>query len=391
VGDNAVRVVRENRQIHSIFHGPDINWDALEEVMKFGIKNQMRLNPEEYALMISQGKHFKSSESQAKMMEICYEKLSVPAMYLMDEAVLSAFAMGKRTCLIVDLSASGACVTPVVDGYSLKKSTIFDENLGGFRLDNLFFQFLTQNNFAVTPRFLFRRANGMQQGYHSTLVDNHRMDIVRDLKQTLTFIPHYRVSEEFRSCEGLQSLGVVLPSPYSLPDGTLVNPYYELCTLAEQLFYPEKRPCNAQPADISTGVGKKRSRSVGSKDSIVTTPSTHPLLSSQSPGSLADMVYKSIVLSDVDIRRELLANIVVVGGQSLLSGITQRLQKELDDATISQLKAKVNVRLPIERKFSSWIGGSILSICGSFQQCWVSKAQYDELGVDRCVAKMAIH
>lgn len=67
VGDNAVRVVRENRQIHSIFHGPDINWDALEEVMKFGIKNQMRLNPEEYALMISQGKHFKSSESQAKV------------------------------------------------------------------------------------------------------------------------------------------------------------------------------------------------------------------------------------------------------------------------------------------------------------------------------------
>lgn len=325
------------------------------------------------------------------MMELCFEKLSIPALYFMDEAVLSAFCMAKRSCLVVDLSASAATITPVVDGYSLKKSTIIDENLGGVKLDSLFSQFMAQNNFPVTPKFLFRRPNA-NHGFHISLIDYHRYDILRDMKQSLTFIPHYRVSDEFRSCEGLQNLGVVLPSPYSLPDGTLVNPYYELCTMAEQLYFPDKRSVNVQSVETTaTSAGKKRSRSMGSKEPTSNSPATHPLLSSQSPGSLADMVYKSVVFADVDVRRELLANIVLTGGQSLLSGMSQRLQRELDDAIISQLKAKVHVRLPIERKFSSWIGGSILSICGSFQQCWVSKSQYEELGADRCVAKMAIH
>lgn len=326
------------------------------------------------------------------MMELCYEKLSVPAMYFMDENVLSAFSMGRRTSLVVDLSGSAASITPVIDGYSLRKSSVMDENLGGYRLDQLFSQFMSLNNFAVTPRFLFRRANAINHSFHPSLIDYHRMDIIRDIKHSLTFIPHYRVGEEYRTCEGLQSLGVVLPAPYSLPDGNLINPHYELCTMAEQLYFPEKRVPNSQSSDTATTTaGKKRSRSVGSKEPSTATPASHPLLSSQSPTSLADMVYKSIVLSDVDVRRELLANIVVVGGHSLLSGMTQRLQRELDDAVVSQLKAKVHVRLPIERKFSSWIGGSILSICGSFQQCWISKAQYEEFGAERCFHEMSVH
>jgi actin-related protein len=38
--------------------------------------------------------------------------------------------------------------------------------------------------------------------------------------------------------------------------------------------------------------------------------------------------------------------------------------------------------LPIERHNAAWIGGSILSICGSFQQMWISKAEYEEQGVE---------
>lgn len=35
---------------------------------------------------------------------------------------------------------------------------------------------------------------------------------------------------------------------------------------------------------------------------------------------------------------------------------------------------------PVERKYSAWIGGSILASLGTFQQMWVSKAEYDENG-----------
>ena len=34
----------------------------------------------------------------------------------------------------------------------------------------------------------------------------------------------------------------------------------------------------------------------------------------------------------------------------------------------------------IERKFSVWIGGSILASLGTFQQMWMSKSEYEEHG-----------
>jgi actin-like protein 6A len=41
---------------------------------------------------------------------------------------------------------------------------------------------------------------------------------------------------------------------------------------------------------------------------------------------------------------------------------------------------KVKVLGCSERKFSPWVGGSILSSLGSFQQMWMSKQEYEEHG-----------
>lgn len=35
---------------------------------------------------------------------------------------------------------------------------------------------------------------------------------------------------------------------------------------------------------------------------------------------------------------------------------------------------------PPERKYSVWIGGSILASLSTFQQMWISKQEYDEAG-----------
>ncbi|KAG9464021.1 hypothetical protein GDO78_020640 [Eleutherodactylus coqui] len=40
----------------------------------------------------------------------------------------------------------------------------------------------------------------------------------------------------------------------------------------------------------------------------------------------------------------------------------------------------------IERRFSSWIGGSILASLGTFQQMWISKQEYEE-GGKQCVER----
>lgn len=60
------------------------------------------------------------------------------------------------------------------------------------------------------------------------------------------------------------------------------------------------------------------------------------------------------------------------------SGIADRMQKEITSLAPSTIKIKIIA--PPERKYSVWIGGSILSSLSTFQTMWISKQEYDESG-----------
>merc|ERR1712028_175889 len=91
-----------------------------------------------------------------------------------------------------------------------------------------------------------------------------------------------------------------------------------------------------------------------------------------------DTTFQSIMKCDVDIRKDLYSNIVLSGGTTMFAGIGERMTKELTALAPSTMKIKVVA--PSERKYSVWIGGSILSSLSTFQQMWISKAEYDESG-----------
>merc|ERR1712136_4211 len=55
----------------------------------------------------------------------------------------------------------------------------------------------------------------------------------------------------------------------------------------------------------------------------------------------------------------------------MFQGIGERMTKELTALAPSTMKIKVVA--PPERKYSVWIGGSILSSLSTFQQMWISK------------------
>ena len=64
-----------------------------------------------------------------------------------------------------------------------------------------------------------------------------------------------------------------------------------------------------------------------------------------------------------------------------MDGMAQRLANELNELLPDKMKSKVSVpTTSIERHHTTWIGGSIISICGSFQQLWLSNVEYQELG-----------
>ena len=95
----------------------------------------------------------------------------------------------------------------------------------------------------------------------------------------------------------------------------------------------------------------------------------------QIPG-VHEALYKSIMKCDIDIRKELFSNCVLSGGNTLFSGFVDRLQKEMKLLAPAE---NIEIFAPQERKYSTWIGGSILASLSTFQG-WISKEDYEENG-----------
>merc|ERR1712178_241085 len=93
---------------------------------------------------------------------------------------------------------------------------------------------------------------------------------------------------------------------------------------------------------------------------------------------VADATFQTIMKCDVDIRKDLYANIVLSGGTTMYPGISERLSKEI--TSLAPASIKVKIVAPPERKYSVWIGGSILASLSTFQSMWISKEEYDESG-----------
>jgi len=70
--------------------------------------------------------------------------------------------------------------------------------------------------------------------------------------------------------------------------------------------------------------------------------------------------------------------VVLSGGNTMFPGMADRMQMEL--TALAPPTMKIKVIAPPERKYSVWIGGSILASLSTFQKMCISKPEYDESG-----------
>ncbi|XP_041484095.1 actin-5-like [Lytechinus variegatus] len=103
-----------------------------------------------------------------------------------------------------------------------------------------------------------------------------------------------------------------------------------------------------------------------------------PSLADFDHASIQQLVYDTLMKCDIDLRLNLYCNIILVGGSTMFPGLQERLQKEL--STMLPSKARCRVIAPPERKYSVWIGGSILGSLTTFKEVWITKAEYEEHG-----------
>jgi centractin len=78
------------------------------------------------------------------------------------------------------------------------------------------------------------------------------------------------------------------------------------------------------------------------------------------------IVVDAINRTDLDLRKSLYSNIVLSGGSTLTKGFGDRLLTELQRLAVKDMRIKIFA--PPERKYSTWIGGSILAGLSTFRK-----------------------
>ncbi len=98
------------------------DWDIIENLWRHTYFDRLRVDPKEHPVVLSEPS-YNTTEQREKMAELIFEKFEVPAMFISKSAVLTAFASGKGTALVIDSGSGMTVAAPVHEGYVLQRGT----------------------------------------------------------------------------------------------------------------------------------------------------------------------------------------------------------------------------------------------------------------------------
>ncbi|GAB7357286.1 hypothetical protein MBLNU459_g8255t1 [Dothideomycetes sp. NU459] len=308
------------------------------------------------------------AKARGKSIEIAMEDWGVPAFWMGKTGMLAAFSAGKPNALVIDVGANTTSVTPIYDGFVLKKGVQKSSLAGNFISKQLRLQFAQMTpSVPLVPHYMVsskqpvdagQPANAVYAQFQTPPTDSFRRSeeerVFTSFKESMVQVwqgpgrlDHVDSMGNHMNAEAAKSLP---PRPFEMPDGWNQVFGIERFRVIEGLFDAKAALTDAEnpaPDDKQT---------------------------------LSAMVKASIDAVDVEIRPTLLQNIVLTGGGSLVEKMGERLHAELS-ALYPNPKVRVHAsNIITDRKYGAWVGGSILASLGTFHQMWISKKEYDEHG-----------
>lgn len=301
------------------------NWSDMERIWSYLYsKDNLNVASEDHAVLLTEAP-LNPYTNREKAAEIFFEGLNVPALFCSIQAILSLFASGRSTGVVLDVGDGVAHVVPVYEGLAMPHAIM--------RMD------VAGRSVTHQLQRLLRRAG---HPFHTS----SEMEIVRQIKENCCAVATNPAKiEDFLggSTAAASSSANQIKQTYRLPDGSSIElGNAEIYRAPEILFQPE-------------------------------------LIGTEYRG-VHDSLVNSIMKTDIDLRRKLLSDIVLSGGSTLFPGFGERLLYEVRKHPFAPKEAKIRIAAPPERQYSTWIGGSILASLATFKSMWVSKADYLEHG-----------
>ncbi|KAB8342951.1 hypothetical protein FH972_022547 [Carpinus fangiana] len=307
-------------------HGIVTDWADMELIWNWVFNEELKTNSEEHPVLLTEPP-LNPRAHRSTAAQILFETFNVPALHCSIQAVLSLYASGRTTGIVLDSGDGVSHAVPVYEGFAMPNAVRRIDVAGRDVTENL--------------QTLLRKAGHV---FHTSA----EKEIVRAIKEKCCYLPlDPRREEKEWAALGL-SLGTTglgrtadkegKIKEYKLPDGHTLKIGPEQFRAPEILFDPE-------------------------------------LIGLEYPG-VHQIVVDSISRTDMDLRKSLFSNIVLSGGSTLTKNFGDRLLREIQRLAMPDMRIKILA--PPERKYSTWIGGSILAGLSTFRKMWVSIEEWQE-------------
>jgi actin-related protein 2 len=327
VGDEASKLRAMLEVNYPMENGMVKNWEDMCHVWDYTFgPEKLNIDPNNCKILLTEPP-MNPTRNREKMIEVMFEKYGFDSAYIAIQAVLTLYAQGLLTGVVVDSGDGVTHICPVYEGFALPHLTR--------RLD------IAGRD---VTRYLIKLL--LLRGY----AFNHTADFetVRLMKEKLCYVGYDIATEQKLAQET-----TFLVEPYTLPDGRVIKVGGERFEASEALFQPH-------------------------------------LINVEGQG-IAELVFNAIQTADMDMRPDLYRHIVLSGGSTMYPGLPSRLEREIKQLYLERVlkgdtdrlsKFKIRIEDPPRRKDMVFIGGAVLAdVMKDREDFWMSKAEYQEKGI----------